>query len=66
MWGCWEIHPQPNPCCKEKETLMTDKGMKVTEGWTGPGRRDAVIELLKQLLPLAEAHQNCLGPTERL
>jgi len=45
---------------------MTDKGMKVTEGWTGPGRRDAVIELLKQLLPLAEAHQNCLGPTERL
>jgi hypothetical protein len=25
---------------------MTDKAMKVTEGWTGPGQRDAVIEQL--------------------
>lgn len=26
---------------------MTDKGIKVTEGWTGPGRRDAIIKPLE-------------------
>jgi len=30
----------------ENEQPMTDKGMVVKEGWTGPGRRDTVIEPL--------------------
>jgi hypothetical protein len=28
---------------------MADRGIKVTEGWTGPGRRDALIEPLKPI-----------------
>jgi hypothetical protein len=30
-----------------KEAQMFDQSPKVVEGWTGPGRRDAVIEVLK-------------------
>jgi hypothetical protein len=30
-----------------KEERMVAKGVKVEEGWTGPGRRDALIEVLK-------------------
>ena len=30
-----------------KEELLIDKVFKVKEGWTGPGRRDALIEQLK-------------------
>lgn len=45
---------------------MIENSSKVTEGWIGPGRRDAAIERLQQLSLLAEAHQNCPGPAERL
>jgi Svf1-like C-terminal lipocalin-like domain len=34
---------------KRKARLMADKGIQVTEGWTGPGRRDSAIEPLKPI-----------------